>query len=120
MKPIEVIVKENEQEKFEVVEEFTKEEPKKVEVKARQAGKTYDTYKTFIMQNFDGVITATGTFPKEFCETFSLTLSRKKRSLTFERVLEQMEKDGILEKVVQTTGKYKKLQWQFVEKDEEL
>lgn len=150
MKTIEVIVKENEAGKFEVVdqegkvystcsrkydakraadknesltfvEEFTKEEPKKVEIKARQIGKTYDMYKTFIMQNFDGVvITATGEFPREFCETFGLKLSSKKRSLAFERVMEQMEKDDIVERVTQTTGKYKKLQWQFIEKDEEL
>lgn len=158
MKKIEVIVTENEQGKFEVVdqagkiystcsrkydakraadknddlivvEEFTKFEipagaiekanEKKIPTNKKKIA-AYERYKTFIMQNFDGVITATGEFPKSFCETFGLTLSKKKRSLTFERVLEQMESEGILTKVVQTTGKYQKLQWQFTNQEEEL
>lgn len=143
MKKIEVIVTENEQGKFEVVdqagkiystcsrkydakraasknddlivvEEFTKEEPKPQDLSSIDQKDIYGEYQSYIQTHANGPIKATGDLVANFCKNFNLKLSKKKRSLTFERVLEDMEMRGMVERVP-SNGKYKKLIYNLVE-----
>ncbi len=113
---------------LEIVEEFVKSEVKKVQPKKSVKPETkkgtesvdqkdiYGEYQQYIIDNAKGTIKCTGDLVASFGKKFDLKLSKKKRSLTFERVLSNMEMRGFVQRVA-STGKYKKLIYTLVEEE---
>ncbi|WP_373074033.1 hypothetical protein, partial [Sulfurimonas sp.] len=83
---------------LEIVEKFAKPEVKKVQPKkstkpevkkgpeSKDQKDIYGEYQQYIIDNAKGDIKCTGDLVASFCNKFDLKLSKKKRSLTFERV----------------------------------
>lgn len=92
----------------------TEKAPKTDKVPAKK-GNTYEDRKQYIITNFDDADLYSKS-PKiaKFCKKFDLTLTKAGRNLTFEKTLDKMTQEGIVDYVA-TSGKYKKLEWYYTE-----
>lgn len=112
---------------YEIVEKFEAKKPKAPKkdkpVKTDKKEKTvkapkkngYEDRKAYIIANFDDADLYSKS-PKiaKFCKKFDLTLTKAGRNLTFEKTLDKMTEEGVVD-YVPTSGKYKKLEWYYTE-----
>lgn len=93
-------------------DEKPKAEKKKAE---KKKGNTYEDRKQYIIANFeDADLYSKSPKIAKFCKKFDLTLTKAGRNLTFEKTLDKMTEEGIVD-YVPTSGKYKKLEWYYTE-----
>lgn len=81
----------------------------------KKKGNTYEDRKAYVIAHFeDADLHSKSPKIAKFCKKFDLTLTKAGRNLTFEKTLDKMSEEGIVD-YVPTTGKYKKLEWYYTE-----
>lgn len=92
-----------------------KETPKPAKTEKPKKAKYHD-YKKYVITNFTSEDLHSKS-PKiaDFCKKFDLKLNKTGRNLSFEKVLDLMMVEGIIEYREAQTGKYKKLSFKYTE-----
>jgi hypothetical protein len=133
------VTKGSRKDEFELVNGFAIEEQKEVETpvkevetpkpvkevkkptieKGKPAKTTYVKYKAYIITNF----LSEDLFSKspkiaDFCKEFDLKLNKASRNLSFEKVLDLMMVEGLIEYREPQKGKYKKLSFKYTDQHE--
>lgn len=110
-------------EAFEAVKPVKDETPKPTEPKEVKTSKPkkakYQDYKEYITTNFLSEDLYSKS-PKiaDFCKEFDLKLNKASRNLSFEKVLDLMMVEGLIEYREPQKGKYKKLSFKYTDQHE--